>query len=114
MITLWLPFPPSANSLFAGKTRRYVSPRYKKWRAAAGWELQSQRIRSAIGPVVIDIALTAPDKRARDADNGNKAILDLLVRHGVLSDDSSVQVRQVTARWTVADRPGATITILPA
>lgn len=109
-----LPFPPSANGLFAGKRRRYISPAYERWRTAAGWELLAQKVRSVAGPVSIDIALCAPDNRRRDADNANKPILDLLVEHKLIEDDSKHVVRAVTSRWTEHDRPGARVTITPA
>ena len=114
MIVLRLPFPPSANSLFAGKRRRYVSPQYKRWRVNAGWEIRLQKVQPIAGPVTIDIALTPPDNRRRDCDNANKPILDLLVANGLLADDSREIVRQVTARWTDADQPQAVVTITPA
>lgn len=41
-----------------------------------------------------------PDKRRRDIDNLIKACADLLVRHGVVSDDS--EMRSVSARWIPA------------
>lgn len=113
-VTIRLPFPPSVNSLFAGKRRRYVSPRYKRWRTAAGWELISQKPAKCVGRVHIDIALTINDRRHRDASNYVKALEDLLVAHGVLTDDSSRYVKAVTARWTDAGQPQAVVTLIPA
>jgi hypothetical protein len=34
-VSFTLPFPPSVNGLFSGKARRYASPAYKAWKAAA-------------------------------------------------------------------------------
>ncbi len=49
------------------------------------------------GPVEISIAAGRPDNRRRDADNLPKALLDLLVVHQVIEDDSkAVDVR---TRW---------------
>lgn len=40
------------------------------------------------GPLAIDIALYPPDRRARDADNTLKCILDSLQKAGVVKNDS--------------------------
>ena len=55
---------------------------------AAGWELKLQHPRKIQGPVAISIAAGRPDQRKRDLDNiATKAVLDLLVAHGVIEDD---------------------------
>lgn len=108
MLTVNLPFPPSVNCLFAGKARRYPSPRYKRWKSAALWHLRMSKAKQILGPVDISIDLTAPDKRVRDVDNYSKALLDSLVWSGVLADDS--QVQQLNLRWADGE-PGARITI---
>lgn len=109
-----LPFPPSTNTLFAGKTRRYISPQYKRWRTAAGWQLQGQRVKPITGKVCISVELRAPDKRERDADNYLKAIQDLLVTHRVITGDGRSVVQRISAEWTAAGVPGALVTISPA
>lgn len=114
LTTLHLPWPPSVNGLFAGKARRYPSLAYRKWKAAAGWELQAQRPPQISVRVDVAIGLTPPDRRARDADNHVKAVLDLLVAQRVLADDAQEHVREVRVSWAQAERPGATVTITPA
>ena len=115
MIELILPYPPTVNSLYAGKKRRYPSPRYKRWRAQAGWELRQQRPQPATGRVAIDIELTPPDARRRDASNYVKAIEDLIVDNGILADDDSRHIASVTARWSDSPgRPIARVRITPA
>ena len=116
MIEFTLPFPPSVNGMFAGKGRRYVSKPYKAWRAAAGWELKRQRVCAVIsGPVILEIELTPPDKRPRDASNYVKGIEDLAVAHGILVDDSQQYVKEVRTRWaTEPGQPGARVRITPA
>ena len=96
-----LPFPPSANNLFvnAGKRGRVRSSRYDLWLNEAGWELKSQRPQKMLGRVAVTIALCPISKRRQDADNLNKAVLDLLVKHQVIEGDDSRFVREVTVRW---------------
>lgn len=114
-ITYVLPFPPSVNNLFAGKRRRYPTKRYKAWQASAGWVIAASKRRRCTSPVTIEIALSAPDKRRRDASNYIKGIEDLLVTMGVLNGDDSRHVRQVTSFWSEAvGPPGAVVTIKPA
>lgn len=100
-VWLTLPFPPSSNNLFvnAGKRGRIKSSRYTMWLNEAGWELQSQRPKKMLGKVSVTICLCPVDKRRRDADNGCKAVLDLLVKHQVIEADDSRCVRKVTAQW---------------
>lgn len=100
-VWLTLPFPPSTNNLFvnAGKRGRVRSSRYDLWLKEAGWELQAQRPPKIKGRVAVTIALCPIDKRRRDADNGCKAILDLLVKHQVIEADDSRIVRSITAKW---------------
>lgn len=115
MIEYTVPFPPSCNGLFAGKARRYVSKPYARWKKLAGWEMRRQGVRPATGRVVIDIALTAPDRRHRDSSNYIKAIEDLAVSMGVLAGDSHEHVKGVTAHWaTEPGEPGARVRIMPA
>lgn len=100
-VWLTLPFPPSVNNLFvnAGKRGRVKSSRYIMWLNDAGWELKSQRPAKMRGRVSVTICLCPIDKRLRDADNGAKALLDLLVKHGVIEGDDSRFVRKVSIEW---------------
>jgi Holliday junction resolvase RusA-like endonuclease len=115
VIVIQLPFPPSVNSLFAGKARRYTSARYRAWKSEAAWEVVRQKARPMAGIVSIEVILTAPDKRSRDASNYIKAIEDLLVSQGIIADDNSQNVKGVSARWSDGrGRPGATVKIVSA
>jgi Holliday junction resolvase RusA-like endonuclease len=102
-ITFVLPFPPSVNNLFpsswkpGGKQMRFPSKQYRKWKDVAFWEIKKQRWEQIKGPVSVSILLEEPDKRARDADNYQKAILDALVKMGVIEDDRNV--RAISAAW---------------
>jgi len=92
-------FPPSVNSLFrnvAGKGR-VRTKRYKEWAAAAGWDCV--RKGSIAGPFQIAIILSRKKRRFNaDLDNhGTKAILDLLVSHQVIEDDSLAE--RISIEW---------------
>lgn len=117
MIEFTLPFPPSVNGLFPGKFRRYPSKRYRAWKAEAQQCVMAQRRGQPKAPelVTVTIALTAPDKRRRDADNLAKPVLDCLVSMAVLRGDDQHQVQRVTTEWsTEPGSPGARVRITPA
>lgn len=97
-----LPFPPSVNTLFPAnrKTgRRFVSRAYKSWKLEAWALIKQARIPRIADRVDIEIQLTAKDRRARDADNYVKAVVDSLVEGGVIPDDNSRHVRSVRPVW---------------
>lgn len=98
VVRLDLPFPPSTNALWKkGRAGMYRAPRYMTWINAAGVELKRQKPRAIVGNYAIRIDLERKDKRRRDADNFIKGLSDLLVSHGVVSDDSLAEI--VTVRW---------------
>lgn len=106
-----LPWPPSLNNMFVnvrGKGR-VRSENYRKWATQAGMLLMTQRPRKFHEPVRVRIELNPPNARAFDLDNRNKALLDLLVEHGVIIDDSNRWVRAVSVEM-VAD--GAPCTVI--
>ncbi len=104
MICLTLPWPPGVNNLYAtvGK-RRILSNGYRAWREEAGWLALAQRLPKVIGPYSLRIVLDRPDKRKTDLDGRAKAIIDLLVKIGLTSDDHLLQT--LTLEWS--DRPPA-------
>ena len=114
MSTIDLPLPPSVNALWrAGNGRVFSSKRYTAWRKAAGWELALQRPKHVAGPVAITVAAGKPDRRKRDLDNiAGKAVLDLLVAHHVIADDSMVAM---SSSWDTNVTPGTIrVTVEPA
>lgn len=100
MTSITLPFPPTLNNLFLNVRGRgrVASKAYKAWQNAAGWELRAQRPQPIKGRYRLTVTLTAPDRRARDADNYIKAPSDLLKAMGVIEDDSLA--KSVTAEWS--------------
>jgi Holliday junction resolvase RusA-like endonuclease len=106
--------PPSANNLFATVgARRFKTKAYRSWIKSAGLELMIQRPPMLAEPVDIALDVEEASGRRSDADGKLKAICDLLVRHNVIPDDSSVYVRSTSSRW-VPGLKGCRITITPA
>lgn len=109
-----LPFPPSQNNLFSQRRdgRRFIADHYARWRKQADLALMIARRAAPLGhgAAEVFIELRAPDRRKRDADNGQKAILDSLVRMNVIEDDSNKIVRRIETRWSEGE-PGATVVV---
>jgi crossover junction endodeoxyribonuclease RusA len=119
---VWLPFPPTLNSLFAhgvvkgratGRVavRRFPTATYRKWRREADVRIIDARIPLMREPVTIALALTPPDKRPRDADNYSKGVIDALVAGRVLPDDNSTWVKAVRASWLDPSRARAGVRV---
>lgn len=112
MTTIHLPWPPSVNNLYFNAGRKRVkAPLYRQWQEEAGWMLKAAKVRPFTDPVSVTIELCPPDNRRTDADNRTKPVLDLLVAHGIISDDSRKHVRSVTARFVEASVHSCTVTI---
>jgi len=82
-IILLLSLPPSANRLWRNNR---LSPEYRTWRDAAGWEAKTQLIgvKPIKGPFTVKIEV--PVNR-RDLDNHCKPLLDLCQAVGAIQDD---------------------------
>lgn len=109
-LTLVVPMPPSVNSLFRnvpGRGRAITST-YRAWIDEAGYQINRQTHAVFDGDVDLTITI-GPRKPGADASNFIKAPEDLLVRHGVLKDDSHVV--DVRCRW--GDVKGCQIDISP-
>jgi crossover junction endodeoxyribonuclease RusA len=112
---LVLPYPPSINALWRNVNGRSIlSKEYRDWIKAAGEQVMIQRQKRTVGRVGISVVLVPPDKRRRDLDNvGFKAIIDLLVKHGLIEGDDSRYVRAIHAAWQEQGHP-CVVTIKPA
>lgn len=99
LVAIHLPFPPSVNNLYFNVQRRgrVETPEYLNWQDEAGWELKSQRPRKIEGRCIVSIDLD--ETRRGDADNRSKAVLDLLVTHGIIGGDDKKYVRRVSIGW---------------
>jgi len=105
IIRLELPLAPSTNRLWkVGRVgRMYKSPEYTAWLDEAGWMIKAQTKYQIMGPYVIHITASKPDKRKRDLDNLLKSTSDLLVKNKIVEDDSFCQA--IAAEWSVQSAP---------
>jgi crossover junction endodeoxyribonuclease RusA len=107
MIRIEIPFPVPLSACFTnapGKGRVPTS-RYKAWQTEAMWSIKAQRVKPVGGQVSVFIRLVAPDKRHRDAGNCDKAIGDILVKAGIIKDDSNRYIRRLTYEWAEEGPP---------
>lgn len=99
MISLTLPYPPSANKLWrAVQGRNIKSGHYREWLSRCVACIAMHQPEKLTGPYVLTIVATPPDRRARDIDNLIKPTSDALALAGVVSNDS--QCRSVLAMWS--------------
>ena len=104
-----LPLPPSANNLFhtGSDGRRHRSKGYNAWLAEAGaefvmqWARRPPGVRTLSGPfsILCEVGRFA-DRRKRDLFNREKGLLDMLVAHAAVLDDSLAECG--TFRWSDA------------
>lgn len=93
-----LPFPPSTNHLFAGKSRRYKSKAYKAWLDEAAYAMLQQKRPTFTGRVRLNMRL-GPGQMNSDCSNYIKAAEDLLVTYGIIPGDSKKHVSGVSIEW---------------
>lgn len=86
MLTLTVAPPPSVNSLYPGKARRYKSDAYKRWIDMAEWQIKLQRPKPFQGEKYGALYLI-PDTVRGDLANREKALTDLLVSMELVPDD---------------------------
>jgi Holliday junction resolvase RusA-like endonuclease len=115
MLEFRIPIPPSVNSIYRVSRRNgkriYKSARVISWIEEAGIAMRG--IAKIDGPVSIDIICgEIGARRNRDLDNVIKPIIDLIVQHRVIVDDSARIVRTISARWEPA-QSGALVRIIP-
>lgn len=102
-----LPWPPSGN-VQARHTKtggHYLNPKIAAYRSAVGRLLADQgwgkgEVRKPLqGPLELLVVAAPPDRRATDADNRLKCLLDALVHGGMLADDSNRVIRRLAWEW---------------
>lgn len=110
MVRLDLPFPPPLSACFTNRVgvskrtgkqfvSRVTTKRYEDWQKAAQRQIRDQQPERLKGEVAVYVRLRAPDQRARDAGNCDKAVLDAIVAAGIIPDDSNRHVRRLTFEW---------------
>jgi crossover junction endodeoxyribonuclease RusA len=104
VVTLELPYPPTANTIWRrGRGRTYLNPKYKAWQAEANGMFMQQKAAKTVGTPIVgpfEVHLTFSDKKRRkgsDLDNRVKPVLDQMQKLGVIENDSLAE--KVTACW---------------
>lgn len=91
---LYLPFPPTINNYYKKSAAggRFISEKGRKFRNDV-IECITQQIGDSV-PIdermLVEVVLFPPDKRGRDMDNYNKALLDAITHSGFWLDDKLV------------------------
>lgn len=108
-----LPLPPSVNVLYRNVSGRgrVKTKEYLAWELEAGTRLRLQRPVLIKGPIRVVVEAVKPDKRRRDLCNLEKALSDLLVKMGVIEDDSLINYIQM--EWVSSDLAGLSVAISP-
>lgn len=114
-VTLWLPMPPSTNALTFNKPGggRAKTKEYDRWLLDAGWLLVDQKPGRIDGPYTLRADFCRPPGRPRkDLGNYEKAVSDLLVKHGVVLDDAFAD--RIELAWADLDEPGVRVVVRAA
>jgi len=92
MIELELPYPPSVNHYYRRDgPRTLISRRGRAYRKSVCEVLAATGIKPLVGPLAVEIEMFPPDRRRRDVDNVQKALLDALQHGGAYEDDSQIE-----------------------
>lgn len=92
---LELPYPPSVNHYWRhSRGRHYISDEGKEYRRHVAMlfigEQDEHKHTTFTGRLAVTVTVYPPDKRRRDLDNTQKALLDALAFAGVYEDDSQI------------------------
>jgi len=92
MIELELPYPPSVNHYWRHVgTRVLISRQGRVYREQVSAILAARRITPINGALTVHVKIFPPDRRRRDLDNTQKALLDALGNGGAYGDDSQIE-----------------------
>lgn len=91
MVEFELPYPPSVNHYWRRVgARTLISRGGRAFRQAVCAILAARGVRPLAGPLALEIVIYPPDRRRRDIDNVQKALLDALQHGGAYGDDSQI------------------------
>lgn len=95
-LTVDIARPPSINHAFANVrgVGRVKTVEYKRWIAGELRALLAQRARAVQTPVKIEMFV--PEASRADLSNHCKSVEDLLVKAGIIPDDSKKYVRSIS------------------
>ena len=91
MLEFELPYPPSANHYWRRVgSRTLISRGGRAFRQAVCSILAASTFEMLTGPLEVKVTVFPPDRRRRDVDNLQKALLDALQHGGAYRDDSQI------------------------
>jgi crossover junction endodeoxyribonuclease RusA len=111
VLKIMLPYPPSINSYYRTfRGRMLISKKGREYRVRVAEELIG--VSPVTGRVAVEIDVFPPDRRRRDLDNVQKALLDAIEHAGIIEDDSMIDDLH-TIRGDVLAGGMVTVTITP-
>lgn len=125
VVNLALPLPPSTNELYRNRTKQEIAngkamgialrgrartERYKTWARAAGNALIAAKPGRIEGRY--SLTITIAETARMDLGNAEKALSDLLVKHGVVDDDYKAR-RILLERSAALARHEMLVTVIP-
>ena len=91
MMRVELPYPPSVNHYYRRVgPRTLISREGRRFRKDVAAILAAIGFRPITGDLEVRVIVHPPDRRRRDVDNVQKALLDALEHAGVYRDDSQI------------------------
>lgn len=104
MLEFELPLPPSVNHYWRRVgNRTLISRGGRAFRETVCTLLGEAGTQPLEGPLAIEICVFPPDRRRRDLDNLQKALLDALQHGDAYHDDSQIARLTITRRHVVPD-----------
>lgn len=114
MITLELPYPPTINLYYRHiGFKTLISAKGRAYRSLVCAILGRAGIRPLEGTLAVGIDLYPPDRRTRDADNAQKALLDAMQHGGMYRDDSQIKKLLTIMRDQVVPGGKAIVAVMP-
>ena len=108
MIRIELPYPPSINHYYRHVGNKVlISRKGKEYRQEVVSIVSRLGFKTLLGPLKMDIEIWPPDRRRRDVDNVQKALLDALEHGGIYGNDSQIHKLSIVKREPVSG--GATV-----
>ena len=109
MIRLELPYPPTINHYYgrARNGRLYIKKRGREYRECVWMRVRASTNKIDVsllpltGRLSVTLQIFPPDRRKRDIDNVQKALLDALEKAGVYKNDN--QIKDLHSRMHIYD-----------
>jgi len=102
MIELELPFPPSVNHYYRRVGHRtLISREGRRFRRRVCSLLAASGVKPLAGPLRVEVEVYPPDRRRRDIDNVQKALLDALEHGGAFHNDGQIVQLKIEKRGCV-------------